>query len=233
MISELGINDRMPVGKFKGRLIGDLIRLNQGDYLKWAILNGIFKPNKDLAQRLKLVHSDNKPNLEEGKMPRVVLLSCTKSKVNYLAPAQELYSASPMFTKTLEYGKSLKPDKMYILSAKHHLVPLNKKLAPYDKTLKDASPAEKNAWGEKVHEEILQAGIDPKNTQFIFLTGREYMKPLLKYIPEENIALPLEGKKFGERLKWLNTQLQRLHEFVIRLKNTIYENIQRKIKRIY
>jgi uncharacterized protein (DUF3820 family) len=60
MISELGINDRMPVGKFKGRLIGDLIRLNQGDYLKWAILNGIFKPNKDLAQRLKLVHSDNK-----------------------------------------------------------------------------------------------------------------------------------------------------------------------------
>jgi hypothetical protein len=31
-----------------------------------------------------------------------------------------------MFKKTLEYGKSLKPDKMYILSAKHFLVPLNK-----------------------------------------------------------------------------------------------------------
>jgi hypothetical protein len=233
MISVLGINDRMPVGQFKGRLIGDLMKLNQGNYLKWAIQNGIFRPDKDLAQRLKLVHSDNKPQLQEGKMPRVVLLSCTKSKVNYLAPAQELYAASPMFMKTLEYGKSLKPDKMYILSAKHHLVPLNKKLAPYDKTLKDATPAEKEAWGEKVHAQMLQAGIDPKNTQFIFLTGREYMKPLLKYIPEENIALPLEGKRFGQRLKWLNTQLQRLHETIKKLRDTIYENFQRQIKRIY
>ena len=56
-------------------------------------------------------------------MAKVVLLSCTKSKTKHAAPAQELYSASPMFQKTLEYGKSLKPDKMYILSAKHHLVP--------------------------------------------------------------------------------------------------------------
>ena len=56
-------------------------------------------------------------------MEKIVFLSCTKSKTSYPAPAQELYSASPMFQKTLAYGKSLEPDRMYILSAKHHLVP--------------------------------------------------------------------------------------------------------------
>ncbi len=61
-------------------------------------------------------------------MAKIVILSCTKSKTDHRAPAQELYSASPMFKKTLEYGKSLEPDKMFILSAKHHLVPLNKEL---------------------------------------------------------------------------------------------------------
>jgi len=55
-------------------------------------------------------------------MSTVVLLSCTKSKLDYKAPAQELYSASPLFRGTLTYGKSLNPDKMYILSAKHYLV---------------------------------------------------------------------------------------------------------------
>ena len=61
-------------------------------------------------------------------MAKIVFLSCTKSKTPYPAPAQELYSASPMFQKTLEYGKTLKPDKIYILSAKHHLVNLNQEL---------------------------------------------------------------------------------------------------------
>jgi len=79
-------------------------------------------------------------------MAKIVLLSCTKSKLDHRAPAQELYSASPMFRKTLEYGKSLQPDKMFILSAKHHLVPLNKELEPYDKTLKEMSADEKEKW---------------------------------------------------------------------------------------
>jgi hypothetical protein len=47
-------------------------------------------------------------------MSRIVLLSCTKSKLDKKSPAYQLYSPSPMFQKTLEYGKSLKPDKMFI-----------------------------------------------------------------------------------------------------------------------
>ena len=160
-------------------------------------------------------------------MAKVVLLSCTKSKTKHAAPAQELYSASPMFQKTLEYGKSLKPDKMYILSAKHHLVPLTKTLEPYDKTLKEMPKDEKEKWGEETVKQMKSSGINPEKDQFIFLTGSEYMKPLAKYIPDSNIEKPMEGKRFGERLKWLNSQVQKLTEAFKRLKNLIYESLKK------
>ena len=160
-------------------------------------------------------------------MAKVVLLSCTKSKTKHAAPAQELYSASPMFQKTLEYGKSLKPDKMYILSAKHHLVPLTKKLEPYDKTLKEMPKDEKEKWGEETIKQMKSSGINPEKDHFIFLTGSEYMKPLAQYIPDGNMEKPMEGKRFGERLKWLNSQVQKLSEAFKRLKNLIYEALKK------
>lgn len=154
-------------------------------------------------------------------MARIVLLSCTKSKLDHKAPAQELYSASPMFKKTLEYGKSLKPDKMYILSAKHYLVPLNKELAPYDKTLKEMPAEEKEKWGEETIKQMKQAGLNLNKDKFIFLTGNEYLKPFKNYI--SNIETPMEGKRLGERLKWLNTQLSKLNELFKYVKNLIHE----------
>jgi basic membrane lipoprotein Med (substrate-binding protein (PBP1-ABC) superfamily) len=159
-------------------------------------------------------------------MAKIVLLSCTKSKLDHAAPAQELYSASPMFQKTLEYGKALKPDKMYILSAKHHLVPLTKELAPYDKTLKEMPKAEKEKWGEETVKQMKSAGVSPEKDKFIFLTGSEYMKPLAKYIPEENMEKPMEGKRFGQRLQWLNSQVQKLKEVFTRLKKLVYEALK-------
>lgn len=156
-------------------------------------------------------------------MSTIVLLSCTKSKLDKPSQAQDLYSASPMFQKTLEYGKSLKPDKMYILSAKHFLVPLTKVLAPYDKTLKEMPKDEKEAWGEKVQSQMKSAGINVEKDKFIFLTGSEYMKPLLKFIPEQNVEKPMEGRRMGERLQWLNSQIKKLHEVAKRIKKIVYE----------
>lgn len=160
-------------------------------------------------------------------MSKVVLLSCTKSKLDHKAPAQELYAASPMFKKTLEYGKSLKPDKMYILSAKHHLVPMTKELSPYDKTLKEMPADEKEKWGEEVIKQMKSHGISLDKDKFVFLTGSEYMKPLTKYIPKENIENPMGGKRMGERLKWLNGQIQKLNEIFKRIKTLINEYISK------
>lgn len=166
-------------------------------------------------------------------MSKIVLLSCTKSKLDKPAQAQDLYSASPMFKKTLEYGKTLHPDKMFILSAKHHLVPLTKVLKPYDKTLKEMPKKEKEKWGEEVYQQMKQNGINPEKDTFVMLTGSEYMKPLKKYIPEKHMETPMEGKRFGERLKWLNSQVQKLKEVLKRVKSIIYETIQTAVKRVY
>jgi hypothetical protein len=160
-------------------------------------------------------------------MAKIVLLSCTKSKLDHPAPAQDLYSASPMFQKTLEYGKSMNPDRMFILSALHNLVPLGKVLAPYDKTLKDMPVSEKEKWGEKTYNQMIKAGLNPDKDTFVFLTGMEYMKPLTKYINPENVINPMSGKKFGQRLKWLNAQLNNIKESLIKLKKKIYEIFKR------
>jgi len=156
-------------------------------------------------------------------MARIVLLSCTKSKLDKPSQAQDLYSPSPMFQKTKAYGETLKPDKTFILSAKYHLTPMEKELEPYDMTLKDFNKDEKQKWGETVVSQMKEKGIDPQKDTFIFLAGSEYIKPLKDHIPEENIENPMEGKRMGERLSWLNSQIKTLKEMYIKLKKRIYE----------
>ena len=158
-------------------------------------------------------------------MAKIVILSCTKSKTDHRAPAQELYSASPMFKKTLEYGKSLEPDKMFILSAKHHLVPLNKELDPYDKTLKEMPKDEKEKWGEETMKQMKSKGLDLNKDKFIFLTGSEYLKPFRNYIT--NLETPMEGRRLGERLKWLNSQIKKLNEAFKYIKKLINEYLSK------
>jgi hypothetical protein len=62
-----------------------------------------------------------------------------------------------------------------------------------------------------------------KKINLSFLTGSEYMKPLLEYIPEGNIEKPMEGRRMGERLQWLNSQIKKLHEVAKRIKKIVYE----------
>jgi hypothetical protein len=49
------------------------------------------------------------------------------------------------------------------------------------------------------------------------------MKPLLKYIPEGNIEKPMEGRRMGERLQWLNSQIKKIQEVFKKVKNIVYE----------
>ena len=156
-------------------------------------------------------------------MARIVLLSCTKLKLDKPAQAQDLYSPSPMFQKTKAYGETLKPDKTFILSAKYHLTPMDKQLEPYDMTLKNMKKDEKQKWGETVISQMKERGIDPQKDTFIFLAGNDYIKPLTDHIPEGNIEKPMEGKRMGERLSWLNSQIKTLKEIYFKLKKRLYE----------
>lgn len=106
----------------------------------------------------------------EVRMKKIVLISCVKSKLNVPAKAKDLY-VSPLFAYLLKYARQLKPDAVYILSAKYGLLELEQIVAPYEMTLNKMGEPEKKAWARRVLESLIQK-TDLKSDQFIFLAGR-------------------------------------------------------------
>jgi hypothetical protein len=104
---------------------------------------------------------------------------------------------------------------------------MDKQIEPYDLTLKTMKKDEKDKWGELVKSQMSKLGVNPQSDKFVFLTGSEYMKPLANFISDKNIEKPMEGKRMGERLSWLNSQVQKLKEFINQIKNIIYETIRK------
>lgn len=160
-------------------------------------------------------------------MRTIVLLSCVATKASTPQPAEQLY-ISPLFEKSLNYGKSLHPDDMFILSAKHFLLPLSKVTAPYNQTLNDMSADEKKEWSAQVLRMIKQHGYSPENDKFVILAGasyRKYLEPELKHV-----EVPIEGLRIGQQMQWYNNQAKKIRETIKKIKNIIYEAIGRSVK---
>lgn len=151
-------------------------------------------------------------------MKRIILISCVSRKGKAKAKAKDLYKG-PLFTNSLAYGQSLKPDKIFILSAHYHLLDLDKEIEPYDVTLSYVSPgkkakkpnlkvlskAEARQWGQKVLEQLSKVA-DLKKDQFIILAGQSYIKPIQNGLI--SIEEPMKGLKQGERVKFLASKLK-------------------------
>ena len=141
----------------------------------------------------------------------IILISCASKKHSTKMQAKDLYN-SVLFKSSLEYANSIKHDKIYILSAKHHLLDLETQIEPYDVTLSYISPKsrksdliilnneQKKLWGNTVISQLNKVS-DIENDIFIILAGREYIEPLEKSI--KNIDNKLRGLRNGERIKWL------------------------------
>jgi hypothetical protein len=155
----------------------------------------------------------------------VVLLSCVAQKLSEPAKARDLYQ-SDLFKKSLGYGESLKPNAMFILSAKHHLLPLNKVIDPYNKTLKDMNAEDRQKWADVVLSQLKNKGYDLDKDNFVILAGSTYSKDLIPHM--KNYELPLKGKRIGEQKSWLKKQLGKLKETVIKLTHLLYEAIKEK-----
>ena len=129
-------------------------------------------------------------------MKKIVLIACATKQGVKKAKAKDLY-ISPLFTNSLAYAYSLKPDKIYLLSALHHLLDLDTEIEPYKVTLSHVPKQrrkhgliilyskEKEEWGKKI-KEMLSQQFDLQNDQFIVLAGQEYIKPLKPYINNLN-----------------------------------------------
>ena len=141
-------------------------------------------------------------------MRRIVLIACSKSKLDRPTPAAEVYQGG-LFKLSLRYARSLEPDAIYILSAKYGLVPLRRKLKPYDKTLNTMSRAEIARWAEQRVLPALRRVSNLKTDAYVVLAGTKYRRDLQPHL--ENVRVPLKGRRIGEQLQYLK---RRLHERV-------------------
>ena len=89
-------------------------------------------------------------SLNESKTPTIVFLGCSATKAAKKCKAKDLYQGS-LFKYSYEYAKKkLKPNRIFILSAKHHLLSLGDVIAPYDMCLDDFSAEENQEWADEV-----------------------------------------------------------------------------------
>lgn len=136
-------------------------------------------------------------------MKTVVLISCVSQKQDRRVAARDLYT-SPLFRYNLQYAQSLRPDAIYILSAKHGLLDLDQMVSPYDVAINDMKAPEIRAWAEKVRGQLARKA-DLQNDRFIFLAGHKYRKYLQPYLNQWEA--PLEGLSIGRQLQFLKGQV--------------------------
>lgn len=143
---------------------------------------------------------------------KIILIACVSKKGSKKAKAKDLY-ISQLFKSSLAYANKQNPDKIFILSALHHLLDINQEIEPYNVTLSNVpkskrkpglivlSSEEKILWGQKVIEQ-LKTQTDLMNDEFIILAGQEYIKPIKDSIP--HLVQPLLGLGLGKRVQFLN-----------------------------
>lgn len=140
-------------------------------------------------------------------MAKIVLISCAVKKAGFSCAAKDMYMGS-YFKNSLIYAKSLKPDKIFILSAKHGVISPNDIIEPYNVMLIKSigfnkssettvlSKDELRAWHLKVFAD-LQTLTDVENDLFVFIAGNAYTNYIRGKL--KNIEEPLKGLKFGPR----------------------------------
>jgi hypothetical protein len=132
-------------------------------------------------------------------MSKIILISCVSKKEKSPTKAKDLY-ISPLFKYNLKYATLLKPDKIFILSAKYGLLRLDQTIEPYNLTLNTMKNKEILEWSEKVYSQLIKE-TNITNDSFIFLAGKKYRQHLIPKI--NNYSIPLEGLSIGKQLKFL------------------------------
>jgi len=156
------------------------------------------------------------PERVSSDVSRIVLVACSKSKMNMAQQAQGLYKGQ-LFIKSKAYAKQMvesgEADAWYILSAKHGLLEPMETVEPYDETLADADGERRIEWAADVYGE-LQERCDLEATELVVLGGRDYYQPLdgypnVKHDLEAHVTTPFSGMAGnGEMMQWLDERTE-------------------------
>lgn len=151
---------------------------------------------------------------------RVWLVSCSAQKLEHGARADRLYT-SPLFELSLQFahkqaskelswmkktkGKLYREERdrrVFILSAKHHLLRPGEYVRPYDLALGKLSASARQAWGLRVLEQ-LNMQIAPHCT-LVMLAGRQYVEPLVRGMKTTQD----EAEEWADTLRWMRVKVE-------------------------
>jgi hypothetical protein len=137
----------------------------------------------------------------------LVITSCCKKKLDYPAPARELYQGQ-LFKIVCEYAEKNNYD-LIILSAKYGLIALNDVIEPYDQQLKSVKDAKIMA--ERIYDSL--AVILSSYKKIIVIMGKYYrraIEDMLKFwanvTPEASYEIITDKRGIGglkQRVKQL------------------------------
>lgn len=140
-------------------------------------------------------------------MAKIALISCVRTKAEVKSPntikAESLY-ISPLFKKALKYAKEkINADRIFILSAKYHLLNLDDQISEYDYTLNGEKADIIKIWSDEVRKQLIDKGVDIANDEIFILAGKNYYKYL---ITDEflNVRYLYQNMRIGQILHFLN-----------------------------
>lgn len=136
-------------------------------------------------------------------MRQITLVACVSRKLEYPAPAAELYQGQ-WWTAAKGFAQ-MRPGSWYALSARHGIVEPNQVLDPYDETLIGKPKPERIRWAERVIEQLHK--IAAPGAEVTFLAGRKYREfviPALVTTPEElwTARVPAAGLNIGQQVQF-------------------------------
>lgn len=146
-----------------------------------------------------------------GRPVYVALVGCSKTKVSVPSPAKDFYTGD-LFKLAVAFAQR-SADEVFIVSAKHGLVPLDEELRPYDRTIADLTRKDRLRWAEGVITS-LRRRLPGLRLNIIVLAGKDYADPLIRATGGTgwNCERPLLGKGIGQQKAWLKA----MYEAVVR-----------------
>ena len=138
---------------------------------------------------------------------RLVLVGCVKSKVDYPAPAKDLYD-SPLWHKRRRYAES-SGMPWAILSAEYGMVDPDMVLEPYDRYLGSEPSNFRRSWSERTAKQVLKRLNEIDLEAVEVHAGSAYLENGLRQRLEQAgvvVVAPLKGLGIGQQLRWYSVR---------------------------
>lgn len=135
---------------------------------------------------------------------RICAIGCGAAKLDRRAPVRDLYTGC-LFRDALSYAEGRGFDRIFVLSAEHGILDLEREVDPYNRRLRDLTPAQRLILGEHVREVLRLHAEGPAD--LTILTGAPYAE-LVRPLAVEGWTLrePLAGMTQGARRAWFAAQ---------------------------